>query len=118
MVLLLLLLLLAETLTGLYVNNEVANQGPLSGLAPASVANAIDALHGIIWNALLAAAALHVLAVAAYALIKRHDLVTPMFTGRKKLPSSVPAPRMAGPAHALVLLACSALVVALLANYL
>jgi cytochrome b len=118
MVLLLLLLLLAETLTGLYVNNEVADQGPLSAHVPASVANAIDALHGFIWDALLAAVALHVLAVVAYAAVKRHDLVTPMLTGRKRLPASVPAPRMAGPARALVLLACSVLVVVLLANFL
>ncbi|MGH8141787.1 MAG: cytochrome b/b6 domain-containing protein [Steroidobacteraceae bacterium] len=118
MVLLLVLLLLAETLTGLYVNNEVANQGPLSALAPASVADAIDALHGILWNVLLAAAALHVLAVAGYGLVKRQDLLTPMFTGRKRLPASVPVPRIAGPIRALIVLASSALLVTLLATFL
>jgi len=118
MVLLFLLLLLAETLTGLYVNNDVADEGPLTELTPASVANAITALHWIIWDALLAAIVLHVLAIIAYAVVKRHNLVTPMITGRKSLPVSVPAPHMTGSVRALILLGCSALAVAALVNFL
>jgi cytochrome b len=41
MVLLLLALLLAETLTGLYVANDIANEGPLTEVVPAWAANAI-----------------------------------------------------------------------------
>ena len=55
MVLLLLALLLGETLSGLYVANDVADQGPLTELVPAPIANAITALHWIFWDALLAA---------------------------------------------------------------
>src|SRR5277367_6497852 len=43
MVLFLLALLLAETLTGIYVANDIADVGPLTGIVPAAVANAIDA---------------------------------------------------------------------------
>ena len=43
MVLLLLALLLAETLTGLYVANDIADVGPLTEFVPAPVANAIAA---------------------------------------------------------------------------
>src|SRR6202166_1324844 len=64
MVLLLLALLLAETLTGLYVANDIADEGPLTELVPAWVANAIAASHAILWDALLAAIVLHVLAIA------------------------------------------------------
>src|ERR1700683_1670470 len=52
MVLLLIAPLFGETLTGLYVNNDVADQGPLTELVPARIANAISALHWIFWDAL------------------------------------------------------------------
>jgi hypothetical protein len=49
---------------------------------------------------------------------KRHNLVLPMITGRKTLPYSVPQPRMVGRARAILLLGCSALAAAALANFL
>jgi cytochrome b len=114
MVLLLLALLFGETLTGLYVANDIADQGPLTELTPARVANAISALHWIIWDALLATVALHLLAIVIYASAKGHNLLTPMITGWKTLPATVPAPRMTGTLRALLLLAVSALAVAVL----
>ena len=116
MVLLLLFLLFAETLTGVYVANDVADEGPFTELTPAPIANAITALHWIFWDALLAAVALHLLAIILYAVVKGHNLLLPMVTGWKTLPADVPQPRMAGPARAAVLLSCSALAVAVLAN--
>lgn len=118
MVLLLVLLLLGECLTGLYVANDVADEGPLSALTPAPIANAITALHSILWDALLAAVALHLIAIAVYAAAKRHNLVRPMITGWKLLPADVPPPRMAGSLRAAILLGCSALATALLARLL
>ena len=116
MVLLLLALLLGETLSGVYVLNDVADEGPLTELTPSFIANAITALHWIFWDALLAAVALHVLAIVVYAVAKGHNLLRPMVTGRKSLPAGVPLPRMAGSARALILFGCSALAVAGLAK--
>ena len=118
MVVLLLALLLGEALTGLYVANDVADDGPFTEMAPAQIANAITALHRIFWDALLAAVALHVLAILVYAVAKRQNLLLPMITGRKTLPPSVAQPRVAGPARAIFLLGCSALAAAALANFL
>jgi len=119
MVVLLLALLLAQTLTGLFVDNEVANQGPLSELLPAAFANLMNSLHDVIlWDAVLAAAALHILAVLVYGVAKRHNLLLPMITGSKILPQGVPSPRMTGLLRALLLLACAAAAAAVLANYL
>jgi cytochrome b len=118
MVLLLLALLLGEALTGLYVANDVADVGPFTALAPAPIANAITSLHLIFWDALLATVGLHVLAVLVYAVAKGHNLVLPMITGWKTLPDSVPQPRMVGPARAILLLSCSVLATAALANFL
>ncbi|MGH7001314.1 MAG: cytochrome b/b6 domain-containing protein, partial [Stellaceae bacterium] len=66
MVLVLLALLLGECLSGLYVNNDVADDGPLTQIVPAPISNLIDALHTVLWWSLLAAVTLHVIAVAVY----------------------------------------------------
>ena len=118
MVMLLLVVLLGETLSGLYVNNDVAEAGPLTRLVPASVANAITVLHALLWDVLLATVALHVLAIVLYAALKGHNLLRPMLTGRKQLAAGVAAPRLASPALAILALAAAIAVVLLLATYL
>jgi cytochrome b len=118
MVVLLLALLLGETLSGLYVNNDVADSGPLTRFVPASIANAITVLHAILWDVLLAALVLHVLAIALYALAKGHNLLRPMLTGRKRLPASIRAPKLAPVLRALLLLLVGAIASVLLTTYL
>lgn len=115
-VVVLLALLLAETLTGLYVANDIADEGSLTEIVPAPVANAISAAHAILWDVLLALIAFHVLAIAAYAVAKGQNLLLPMITGTKVLPASVRAPRMGSYALAAVLLAGGAAAAAILAN--
>ena len=118
MVLILLALLLAETLTGLYVANDMADEGPLTEVVPAWAANAIASAHAILWDALLAAIVLHVLAIAAFAGIKGQNLLRPMITGTKLLPASIAAPRAGSAARAGLLLLGSAVATALLVNLL
>ena len=118
MALLLLFLLLGETLTGLYVANDIADVGPFTEITPAPVANAIAALHVIFWDALLAAIALHLLAILTYAVAMGQNLLLPMITGTKVLPESVPPPRIASPARAAFLIAGSAAAAAILVNLL
>jgi cytochrome b len=118
MVLLLLALLLGEALTGLYVANDVADEGPWTEIVPSVVANLITDLHAYFWDALLAATVLHVIAILLYAVVMRHDLVTPMITGCKTLPQDTKPPRLASAARAAFLLGCSALAAAALATYL
>jgi cytochrome b len=118
MVLLLLALLLVETLTGLYVANDIADEGPLTEMAPAWVANAIASAHAIVWDALLAAIVLHVLAIAGFAAIKGQNLLRPMITGTKVLPASVGTPRRGSLARAGLLLLGCAVATALLVNLL
>src|SRR3984957_9335007 len=118
MVLQLLLLLLAETLTGLYVANDIADVGPLTEFVPAPAANAIEASHAILWDVLLAAIVLHVLAIAGYAALRGQNLLRPMITGRKVWPASLGAPRIAGPARAVLLLADCSAAAAILVSFL
>ena len=116
MVLLLLALLLAETLTGLYVANDIADEGPFTELVAPWAANAIAASHAILWDALLVAIVLHVLAIAGFAAIKGQNLLRPMITGTKVLPASIAAPPAGSPVRAGWLLLGCAVATALLVN--
>jgi cytochrome b len=118
MVLLLLALLAGETLSGIIVNNDVADEGPLTEIMPAWLANLVTDLHQLLWDALLAAIALHVAAIGIYAAVKGQHLLGPMLTGRKRLPATLPPPRLASPARACGVFAGSAIAAALLANFL
>lgn len=77
-----------QAVTGLYADDEVATQGPLSALAPESVVRWMNRIHG--WNEWVVAAlvALHVAAIAWYALRFRIDLVGPMIHGRTANPAA------------------------------
>ncbi|HEV2264052.1 MAG TPA: cytochrome b/b6 domain-containing protein [Stellaceae bacterium] len=118
MVLVLLALLFGESLSGLYINNDVAEDGPLTQIVPAPVSNLIDALHTYLWWILLAAVTLHVIAVAVYRLAKGQNLVLPMVMGRKTLPPEMRAPALAGPLRALLVLGGSLLAITVLINFL
>ena len=118
MVLALLALLFGDTLTGIVVGNDVADVGPLTDLLPARIANLLTDLHATLWDALLAAIALHVVAIVLYALLKGHSLLPPMVTGRKRFLTPSAPPRRASFARAALVLAGSAAAAALLANFL
>jgi cytochrome b len=115
MVLGLLGVLLLQTGTGLFANEEpgfdYGAHGPLALLLSDRWSDRLTWVHNVNFNLIIAAAALHVLAVLAYALLKRHDLVRPMVTGWKLLPATMQAPRLGHPAVAVVLLALAALAV-------
>lgn len=115
MVLVLLALLLAQPLTGLFAAEEpeysYGAKGPLAGLVSAETSGVLTGLHEEIFLLIQIAAGLHILAVIAYALLKRHDLVRPMVTGWKRLPAAMAPPRLGSPLLAALLLAASAAIV-------
>jgi cytochrome b len=120
MVLVLIGLLLAQAATGLFASEEpgfsYGAQGPLAARVSAETAEWLTGWHHAIFDGILIAVALHVLAVAAYALLKGHDLVRPMLTGRKRLPADTPAPRHGSPLLAAALLGVAVLVVVLVSR--
>lgn len=101
MVLGMLALLLAQITTGLLGrNDEDFIEGPLSKLIAAPLSEKLMSVHFIIFDAIKIVVLLHVIAIIAYAVVKRHDLVRPMITGKKRLPAATPAPRMVSPVMA------------------
>lgn len=109
-VLALLLLLAAQAATGLAA-------GPWAARIGAGTAGALASLHqGPLQQALLAVILLHLLGIAAYAVLKRQNLLRPMLTGKKMLPAATRAPRMAPVALAWLALLLAAVAAWLLAR--
>ncbi len=111
MVLVMLLLLLAQVGTGLFSNDDIASQGPLAHNVSKDTSNWLTGLHGKNFNIVLAIIGAHIVAVFAYAIVKRHDLVRPMVTGKKRLPATMTQPRFASTITAALVLAGSAALV-------
>jgi cytochrome b len=111
MVLALLALLLFQAVTGLFSNDDIVFEGPLFKLVGKATSDRITGLHALSFELIEIAILLHLLAIIAYTVVKRHDLVRPMITGKKRLPAATIAPRMVSPILAAVLLAVSAGVV-------
>lgn len=94
MVLILLLMVLIQAGTGLFANDGLFESGPLAERIAPPLSDTLTAFHAWNFNLILVVVTAHVVAVFAYALVKRQNLVRPMITGAKMLPRDVPAPRM------------------------
>jgi cytochrome b len=110
MVLALLAALAVQAVTGLFTFDDVP-EGPLGGRVSEATAYWLTGIHRANFNVILALIGLHVLVVAGYAVVKRHNLVWPMITGRKRLPGATRQPRMASPVLALLLVVLAGCVV-------
>jgi cytochrome b len=117
MVLLMLLLIAAEVISGLGANDGLGVvAGPLAARIPERLSDLLTVVHGVVMNLIIAAVVLHLLAIGAYAVLKGQDLVRPMITGKKRLPAATRAPRMASPLLAAAILALAAAVTLLVAT--
>lgn len=96
-ILALLTLLLIQAGTGLFANDDITFDGPLSGWVSKSMSNWLTTVHKVNFNLLLVVIAVHVSAVLFYLLVKRENLIHPMLSGRKHL-----SPELAGSAPRLV----------------
>jgi len=108
MVLLMLLLLAVQVGLGLFSSDDIASEGPLAKYVSDDASELATHYHSLNFNLILGVIGLHVLAIIAYAVVKRHDLVRPMITGKKRMPAAMRPPRMASPLLALLVLACAA----------
>ncbi len=96
-VLALLVLVLAQGTTGLFANDDILFRGPLFPLVGKVWSDRLTTWHYRISDALLIMVAVHVAAVLVYRIALGRDLITPMLTGRKRLPDPVASPRLASP---------------------
>ncbi len=88
MIVTLLGLLGSQALLGLFADDEIFNTGPLSGYVTHDTSLRLTSLHRIVFYWIVAAIAIHVLAVVAHAVFKQENLVQAMLTGHKSAPSA------------------------------
>jgi cytochrome b len=108
MVLVMLALLAVQAATGLFANDDGDTEGPLFGYVSKERSDWLSHIHAVNFTLIELAALAHIAAVLAYAVLKRHDLVRPMITGRKHLPDELTPPVLVSPVRAVVLLAIAA----------
>lgn len=110
-------ILLLQVTTGLLAGDKTGPLGPLAYHLSKPTGITVGNVHVFTFNVILALTTLHILAIVAYAVFKRHDLVRAMVTGKKRLPATVRQPRFASPALAAGILAVSAAAVAALIRF-
>jgi cytochrome b len=112
MVIGLLAILFVQVGTGLCANDDVLTEGPLARFVGKERSDWLTHIHDLNFNLIEIAVALHVLAIIAYRVLKGHNLLLPMITGKKRLPGATRAPRMMHPVLALAVFVFCALIVA------
>jgi len=104
MVLVMLALIGVQAGTGLFSNDDGDTEGPLMHVVSKQQSDWLSHIHYLNFKAIEAVIVLHVLAVVAYAVLKRQNLVWPMVTGRKLMQVGTQSPRLVNPVWALVTL--------------
>jgi len=104
MVLAMLALIGVQAGSGLFSNDDGESEGPLMHLVDKDRSDWLSHIHALSFKMIEVAIVLHVLAIIAYAVLKRQNLVRPMVTGTKVMPRHVAAPRFVHPVWAAVTL--------------
>jgi cytochrome b len=74
---------LVQGVTGLFTNDEILNVGPLYAYINDELSLQITSIHRQLFYWILGAIALHVAAVLVHQFIKRDNIITAMFKGKK-----------------------------------
>ncbi len=82
-VVVLLLALLVQGVSGLFATDDILLTGPLAGWVSSDLQGRLSSLHTSLFNVITVLVALHVLAIAVYRLVRGERLVRAMVTGRK-----------------------------------
>ena len=81
--LIMLLLLLGQGVTGLFTNDDIMLEGPLTHLVSYDQSRTLTGIHETISWMLVAIVSLHVFAILFYGVVKKENLVKSMITGKK-----------------------------------
>jgi cytochrome b len=84
--------LLVQASTGLFANDDISFQGPLARLVSSGTSDALTIVHKTNARILLTLVALHLGAVLFHLVFERRNVVTPMLTGRIRVPRDLEAP--------------------------
>ncbi|MEX0943086.1 MAG: cytochrome b/b6 domain-containing protein [Pseudomonadales bacterium] len=85
--------LLLQVGTGLFANDDILLEGPLSHLVSYDTSRQLTAIHKTNRWIIVGLIALHLLAVTYYQVIRKHNIIQPMITGWMKVSQDIPAQR-------------------------
>lgn len=71
-----------QAVSGLFTNDDIAFTGPLYKLVSSSLSSDLTRLHKLGMWIIIGLIVVHVLAIVAHAVFKKHNLVKPMITGQ------------------------------------
>jgi cytochrome b len=83
MVFLMIFLISLQAISGLFINDDVFSSGPYYDSVSKEVERVMVFLHHNVFDVMIAAIALHLLAIAYYVRVKKQSLILPMITGKK-----------------------------------
>ena len=78
--------LLVQAATGLFANDDILTEGPLYPWVSKATSDLLTRIHLFNQGLILALAAVHVMAILFYLVIKHENLIRPMFSGHKSWP--------------------------------
>lgn len=88
MVIALLLLVLLQASSGLFITDDVLLEGPLYTFVSSEIADWLYGMHHTLFNVLTALIGLHIAAIAFYGWFKRTNLLKAMLRGRAEMPAT------------------------------
>ena len=83
MVVLMIVLISAQAISGLFINDDVFSSGPYYGSVGKDIEKIMSFIHHNAFNFMIGAIFLHLLAIFFYWRVKKQNLVVPMITGKK-----------------------------------
>jgi len=83
MVILMIILVSLQAVSGLFINDDVFSSGPYYDSVSKDVERVMMFLHHNVFDFMIAAIVLHLLAVAYYVRVKKQSIILPMITGKK-----------------------------------
>jgi cytochrome b len=78
-----LIALLFQVVTGLFANDDIFTEGPLYPWVDKTTSDLMTHIHRLNQNIIIILIAIHVMAVLFYLIIKKENLILPMFSGHK-----------------------------------
>ena len=92
-----LIVILGQATTGLFANDDLFMEGPLTHLVSDELSDELTSIHHLLAEVLYVLIGLHLTAIAAYAIFKKENLVLAMITGKKRLKDQIPATDIKAP---------------------
>ncbi len=83
MVILMIVLVSTQAISGLFINDDIFSSGPYYGSLSNELEKLMSFLHHNTFDFMIAAIVLHVSAITYYWRVKKDNLITPMITGKK-----------------------------------